>query len=528
MLFVSAQSQAELRSNLANLVGVLGMTGGETSVENQSTAILEWLDAHPGWLLIIDNVDTEEAAQAVEDLLTKLRSGHTLITSRIGNWGAGVEPLDLDILARSDAVAFLIERTPHRRRTKDDGTIAAELARELDGLALMLEQAGANIDKLRLSFAEYLDQWKAKRSEVLRWHDPRLMKYPAGVAVTWETTFAQLTDRERRLLDVLSWLAPDPIPLFLFDAKPLVDAIPDIRTALAALAGYSLARFDASGNAVLVHCLVQEITRGRIPAADRITTLQLSLDAVNDVAVGNPQDFRTWRVWKPLAAHGEAVSRYGDTAGLANPTAWLMGQLAGYWLYCGVYRQAEPLMRRALSIDEASFGPDHPDVARDLNNLAQLLQAANRLSEAEPLMRRALSIDEASFGPDHPDVARDLNNLASLLQATNRLSEAEPLMRRALSIDEASYGPDHPDVAIDFNNLARLLQATNRPSEAEPLFRRAAQILTDFTQKTRHEHPNLQAVINNYRAFLDEQGQTPEQIDQALGELTSSPDANDS
>ena len=47
-------------------------------------------------------------------------------------------------------------------------------------------------------------------------------------------------------------------------------------------------------------------------------------------------------------------------------------------------------MRRALAIDEKSFGPDHPNVARDLNNLAQLLQATNRLAEAEPLMRRAL------------------------------------------------------------------------------------------------------------------------------------------
>ena len=63
-------------------------------------------------------------------------------------------------------------------------------------------------------------------------------------------------------------------------------------------------------------------------------------------------------------------------------------------------------------------------------------------------MRRALAIDEASFGPDHPDVASDLNNLAQLLQDTNRLAEAEPLMRRALAIDEASFGPEHPNVAI--------------------------------------------------------------------------------
>ena len=50
-------------------------------------------------------------------------------------------------------------------------------------------------------------------------------------------------------------------------------------------------------------------------------------------------------------------------------------------------------MRRALAIDEKSYGADHPAVARDLNNLAQLLQATNRLGEAEPLMRRALAID---------------------------------------------------------------------------------------------------------------------------------------
>jgi tetratricopeptide (TPR) repeat protein len=73
-----------------------------------------------------------------------------------------------------------------------------------------------------------------------------------------------------------------------------------------------------------------------------------------------------------------------------------------------------------------------------------LLQATNRLAEAEPLMRRALAIDEKSYGPDHPNVAIRLNNLASMLQATNRLAEAEPLMRRALEIDEKSYGSDHP------------------------------------------------------------------------------------
>ena len=36
-------------------------------------------------------------------------------------------------------------------------------------------------------------------------------------------------------------------------------------------------------------------------------------------------------------------------------------------------------------------------------------------------MRRALAIDERSFGPEHPNVARDLNNLGAVLQESNRL-----------------------------------------------------------------------------------------------------------
>ena len=112
---------------------------------------------------------------------------------------------------------------------------------------------------------------------------------------------------------------------------------------------------------------------------------------------------------------------------------------------------AEPLVRRALAINEKSFGPDHPDVARDLNNLALLMTATNRHAEAEPLVRRALAIAEKSFGPDHPNVARDLNNLALLLTETDRHAEAEPLYRRALAIAEKSFGPDHPNVARDLH-----------------------------------------------------------------------------
>ena len=98
-----------------------------------------------------------------------------------------------------------------------------------------------------------------------------------------------------------------------------------------------------------------------------------------------------------------------------------------------------------------------------------MLQATNRLGEAEPLYRRALAIDEASLGEDHPEVATDLNNLATLLQATNRLDDAEPLMRRVLAIviafqRDTGHAHPHRDAAI--RNYAALLAAMGR-SEAD-------------------------------------------------------------
>ena len=83
-------------------------------------------------------------------------------------------------------------------------------------------------------------------------------------------------------------------------------------------------------------------------------------------------------------------------------------------------------------------------------------------------MRRALTIDENSYEPDHPDVARDLNNLAALLKDTNRLDEAEPLMRRVVEIFRdfgRSTGHEHPHMQSVLRNYRGLLVKMKRSEE---------------------------------------------------------------
>jgi tetratricopeptide (TPR) repeat protein len=52
-------------------------------------------------------------------------------------------------------------------------------------------------------------------------------------------------------------------------------------------------------------------------------------------------------------------------------------------------------------------------------------------SEALPLLRDALAINEKALGPEHPDTAISLNNLARLLQAQGDFAGAQPLYKRA-------------------------------------------------------------------------------------------------
>ena len=492
VLFASADTPTRLESSLATLVAKealdLPEQAPETKPAEQAAAVMRWLKNHTGWLLILDNIDTDEASAAVRARFHGLAGGALLLTGRIGHYPADVHPVPLDVLTTPAAAEYLLQATEGQRRPHaEDPGDAMELADEMGGLALAVEQAAAFIRTRHIRFRDYRDRWRAGERRVQGWHNPQLMNYPRSVLVAWDTTFDQLDPAPRALLEVLAWFAPEPIPREIvatetaqqiFTTLVSSDPAPDLEEALATLEKYSLVKWDETHDHFSLHRLVQDVTRQKQSDEQQEVLVLAAAKLWNAFLVSDPppQDVRSWNRWKPAAPHVDFVLWSADQRQIADPISRLMNKLGLFEEAVGRFQNAERLYRRSLAIDEQSFGPDHPQVAICLNNLAQLLQTTNRLSEAEPLLRRALEIDEQSFGPDHPEVATDLNNLAQLLQATNRLSEVEPLMRRALTIFEQSFGPNHPDVATSVNNLAQLLEDTNRLSEAEPLMRRALAI----------------------------------------------------
>jgi tetratricopeptide (TPR) repeat protein len=86
-----------------------------------------------------------------------------------------------------------------------------------------------------------------------------------------------------------------------------------------------------------------------------------------------------------------------------------------------------------------------------------VFQKKGQLDEAEEMLRRALAIDEAAHGPDHPSTGTTVNKLAGVLKDKGQLDEAEAMCRHALAIAEAVYGKDHRNTIYMHGTFESLL-----------------------------------------------------------------------
>jgi tetratricopeptide (TPR) repeat protein len=144
----------------------------------------------------------------------------------------------------------------------------------------------------------------------------------------------------------------------------------------------------------------------------------------------------------------------------------------GYWLSLKECFQADNYYRIALEAKVKAEG-ESQNVASVSNEIGLFLADMALYNSAKPFYERALRICESALGPNHPNVAVSLNNLAGLYRAQGRYDDALPLYQRALKILESALGPNHPNVAVSLNNLALLYRTQGRYDDALPLYARA-------------------------------------------------------
>jgi tetratricopeptide (TPR) repeat protein len=343
-----------------------------------------------------------------------------LVTSRNPAWSGIAATIGVEVLDRSEAVTFLVQRLG-----STDATLE-RLAAALGDLPLALEQAAAFIDETGTSPAEYLELLRQRAPELFRLGRPSHSEQT--IASTWTAALQRLHDQAPAAEDLLrlcAFLAPDDLPLSLLHnhpdqlPEPLAATVGDplgLQQTLEVLRRYSL--LAATGDSVSVHRLVQAVTRHQLNPQQRQQWTAAALALLWTAVPEQPDDPDAWPVMARLLPHVLAVSGHA-TSGRVEPvtTVRLLTETARYLLRRAELQQATRLLERALAIREGRLGPDHPDTAQSLNNLAVVLLAQGDLDRARSLHQRALVIREARLGADHPDTARSREDLAAVLAA---------------------------------------------------------------------------------------------------------------
>ena len=133
---------------------------------------------------------------------------------------------------------------------------------------------------------------------------------------------------------------------------------------------------------------------------------------------------------------------------------------------------------------EASFGPEHPEVAGGLEQPGvRRSKAAARSTMRVQAYERALAAKERVLGSEHPSLAITLNNLGVNARKRESYDEAESHYRRVAldSFFDGRVEPDHPNRLLALGNYAKLLRALERNAEAEEFERRREEAAPEGT-----------------------------------------------
>jgi tetratricopeptide (TPR) repeat protein len=381
------------------------------------------------------------------------------------------------------------------------------------GLPLALDQAGAFIDETQCSLSDYLLFFQTRQADLLQRRGRLSTDHLDSVAATFSLSFEKLQKAHPAAADLLrlsAFLDPDGIQEEIFTRgaselgptfQPVAADPIKLNETIGALLTYSLLR-RSPDHSLTVHRLMQVVLKHGMKKNAQRRWAERAVRAVNHAFP--VVKYENWLRCQQFIPHVLVCKELIEQWDMTLPEAAQLLDEAGYYLTeSAQYEQAEPLLQHALDIRERALGPDHPNTATSLNNLAALYWAQGKFEQAEPLQERSLAITEKSLGLDHPDVAIRLNVLALLYSGQGKYELAEPLYLHALTISEKILGPDHPTVATRLNNLALLYKDQGKYAEAEPLYQRAIAI----DEKTLGpEHPQLATHLNNLASLYQAQG----------------------
>ncbi|MFE9746826.1 FxSxx-COOH system tetratricopeptide repeat protein [Saccharothrix saharensis] len=451
--WVPAGEPALVVNHLAELARALRVAEPSDSAAAAVARLSGALRVQGRWLLVFDNAEDPAALRG--SLPTG--PGHVVITTRDPDWRDLAVPVPVTPFARTESVELLRSMAYHL-----DEVDAGRVAEALGDLPLAVDQAAALLADTTLDADSYLSRLRVEADRALG-GTKGVGGYPTSVAASWSEAFDRLADRDLaafQLLTLISWLAPEPVPLTLVARhhdllpRPLAHVAADpvrLQATLSELRRQAMAQPER--DSVRLHAVPATLLRARAddtagPLLGWPATAVLLLCAA--VPGGGGDEPEAWSAWPELLPHVLTVTDPDRDLRLivGQDIAWLLDRTATYLNRRGEPGEALPLRRRAHELCRELLSDWHPHTLVVANNLAADLSGVDDHAAACAQHSATWARRRFVLGEDHPDTLVSAVNLGRALRRTGEPAQAVELDRDTLDRCLRTLGPDHPTTRL--------------------------------------------------------------------------------
>ncbi|KAH7351383.1 hypothetical protein BKA66DRAFT_598364 [Pyrenochaeta sp. MPI-SDFR-AT-0127] len=519
------------------LASVLSGVNLEGDSDQVIDAVKTWLDLRDNtrWLMIYDNYDnpktpddSDHSTVDIRRYLPEADHGSIIITTRSARVTQGRRLRVQKFTGPEDGLKILSNMSGREGIENDPD--AKALVIKLDGLPLALSTAGAYLEHVTTSFAEYLRLYEASWLK-LQMTSPRLNSYEdRSLYTTWQITF----DRIRRqnaasaqLLKLWAYFDKQDVWFELLrhaarstDDKWIQQLTEDelnFNAAVRLLCEYGLAHAEPSlqqpsGSAgYSVHSCVHSWTSSVLNVEWDGGLARLALICVTSEVPSTNVD-KWWLVQQRLLQHAARHEQFitnsnVDSKGIEKA----LYNLGSLYADQGKLAEAEVLFTQALQGYELALGLKHTSTLDTVNKLGIVYKNQGKLADAEVIYNRALQGRkegyEEALGLKHTATLNTLNNLGSLYIDQGKLADAEAMYSRALQGREEALGPKHISTLQTVGNLGILYKKQGKLADAEAIYTRALQ---GYKEALGLKHSLTLQTVNNLGNLYIKQGKLAE------------------
>ena len=410
-------------------------------------AVHRWLSKHTGWLLILDNV---EDLSLVHQFVPVHRQGVVLLTTQRQVTEPIAQSIEVEMMPEEEGALFLLRRAGYLELGSllnddscklDKNTIATakDIARELGGLPLALDQAGAFILETGCSLIKYLDLYTQQRYALLQKRGSVCTDHPESVTTTFSLAFERLVLKNAaasELLRFFAFLAPDSIPEEIVRqgasfGTSLLQSLRDelaFNEAIKALLGLSLVYRNRVRETFSVHRLVQVVLKETMDEVEQRWWAERAIRAINRV-FPDVQETEEWPECQQYLPHAQSSRKLiHEWSFEFEEAAQLLHRVGNYLRERSRDPHAEELYTRAEVIyEELSESRDFEiEKTYIIHDRGRLYSYLEKYGEAKRDYGRALRILKQRLKATHARVAQIYDDpfLLERVEQEQRVTEA--------------------------------------------------------------------------------------------------------